>query len=121
MFMNIPTKAIHININWSLFKQQKKRGKAIADYGRNVYNKIMDLTKKHCIPCEGGTPPLLNEKEDELIGQISDWMLVRDGMHKITRQFKFKDFKKAMARMILDKGFFNLLERIAKQEREFKE
>lgn len=56
----------------------------------------MDLTKKHCVPCEGGTPPLSNEKEDELMGQISDWTLVRDGTHEITRQFKFKNFKEAI-------------------------
>ena len=55
-----------------------------------------DLTKKHCVPCEGGMLPLTNEKEDELIKQISDWLLLRDTTHKITRQFKFKDFKKAM-------------------------
>jgi len=56
----------------------------------------MDLTKKHCVPCEGGTPPLPDEKEDELIKQAQDWNLFRDGTHKITRQFKFKDFKKTM-------------------------
>ncbi|MBI2614059.1 MAG: 4a-hydroxytetrahydrobiopterin dehydratase [Candidatus Levybacteria bacterium] len=56
----------------------------------------MDLTKKHCVPCEGGTPPLSNEKEDEMLKLIQGWMLVRKGTHKITRQFKFKDFKKAM-------------------------
>jgi len=55
-----------------------------------------DLTKKHCVPCEGGAPPLPSDKEDELIKQVSDWMLVRDGTHKITKQFKFEDFKKAM-------------------------
>lgn len=55
-----------------------------------------DLTKKHCVPCEGGTPPLTGEKEDELIKQTPDWLLLRDGTHKITKQFKFEDFKKAM-------------------------
>jgi 4a-hydroxytetrahydrobiopterin dehydratase len=56
----------------------------------------MDLTKKHCIPCEGGTPPLSNEKEDEILKLIQGWTLVRDGTHKITRQFKFKNFKEAI-------------------------
>ena len=64
----------------------------------------MDLTQKHCVPCEGGTPPLPDEKEDEVLKrvqhdnkQVSDWLLIRDGTHKITRQFKFKDFKEAIA------------------------
>ena len=55
-----------------------------------------DLTKRHCVPCEGGTPPLSNEKEDEMIRQANGWILLRDGTHKIRRQFKFKDFKSAM-------------------------
>lgn len=57
----------------------------------------MDLAKKHCIPCEGGTPPLSDEKEDEMLKLVKGWMLVRDGTHKITRQFKFKNFKEAIA------------------------
>lgn len=56
----------------------------------------MNLSRKHCVPCEGGTPPLANDKEDELIKQTSGWILLRAGTHKITRQFKFKDFKQAM-------------------------
>lgn len=56
----------------------------------------MDLTKKHCVPCERGMLPLADEKENEMLKLIQGWLLVRDGTHKITRQFKFKDFKKAM-------------------------
>ncbi len=56
----------------------------------------MDLTKKHCVPCGGGMPPLTNDREDELIKQIEGWMLLRDGTHMIQRRFKFADFKKAM-------------------------
>lgn len=57
----------------------------------------MDLIQKHCVPCEGGTPPITNEKEDEFIKEVSDWLLVRDGTHKITRQFKFKNFRESMS------------------------
>ena len=56
----------------------------------------MDLTKKHCVPCEGGTLPLSEEKENELIKQTAEWRLSRDGVHKISRMVKFKDFKTAM-------------------------
>ena len=37
-----------------------------------------------------------DEKENEMSKQISDWVLLQDGTHKITRQFKFDDFKEAM-------------------------
>lgn len=56
----------------------------------------MDLARKHCVPCEGGTPPLPDTKEDELIQQAPNWQLFRDGTHRIRRRFIFKNFKKAM-------------------------
>lgn len=56
-----------------------------------------DLTKKHCIPCESGDPPVPEEKEDELKVQVPDWLLLRDGEHKLRRQFKFKTFMDAIA------------------------
>lgn len=56
----------------------------------------MDLTQKHCVPCEGGMPPIPNNKEDELLKKTPGWFLIRDGTHRITRQFTFKNFKDAM-------------------------
>ncbi len=56
----------------------------------------MDLTTKHCVPCEGGTPPLPDAKEDKFKMHVPQWILVREGVHKITRQCKFKDFREAM-------------------------
>ncbi len=58
----------------------------------------MDLTQKHCVPCEGGAPPLKDSEEEKLKEKISDsWFLIRDGTHKLRRQFKFKDFKESMS------------------------
>lgn len=60
----------------------------------------MDLSKKHCVPCEGGDPPLPDTKEDELKNGIPNWILLRnDGqtvVHKLRRQFTFKDFLSAI-------------------------
>lgn len=56
----------------------------------------MDLTQKHCVPCEGGTPPLPESEEDKLKAQVPAWLLLRQDTHKLRRQFTFKDFEEAM-------------------------
>lgn len=56
----------------------------------------MDLNSKHCVPCEKGDPPLSQESEDKLIKEVPSWLLLRDGTHKLKKQFKFKNFKEAM-------------------------
>jgi len=67
-----------------------------------------DLTTKKCTPCEGGTPPLNGEKVGEYLKQIPEWTLA-EGKKKISRTFKFKNFKEAMA-------FLNKVALIAEEE-----
>ncbi len=56
----------------------------------------MNLESKHCVPCEGGTPPLLKREIDELLKQLtSPWELVRT--ERIQRDFEFSDFKDGLA------------------------
>lgn len=69
----------------------------------------MDLTTKHCVPCKGGTPPMTDMDEDRYIKETPSWTLLREGMHKIKRQFAFKDFKGAM-------GFIDKVAEIAEAE-----
>lgn len=57
----------------------------------------MDLTKKKCVPCEGGTPPMPPSEEDKYKDEIPSWELNRDGNHSIERQFEFSDFQSAMS------------------------
>ncbi|KKP99174.1 MAG: pterin-4-alpha-carbinolamine dehydratase [Microgenomates group bacterium GW2011_GWC1_38_14] len=57
---------------------------------------MTDLSQKHCVPCEGGDPPLTEEEEDGLIKKVNGWFLLRDGEHKIRKVFKLKSFKEAM-------------------------
>ena len=66
----------------------------------------MDLAQKKCIPCEAGTPPLEEEKINELIKQIPTWTL-KDG--HLYKKFKFKDFLEAMK-------FINKIAQIAESE-----
>ena len=52
------------------------------------------LAAGHCVPCEAGTPPMESDRARELLAQVPGWELADD---KLTRQFRFKDFKAAMA------------------------
>ena len=66
----------------------------------------MDLTQKKCKPCEGGVLPLTEEQTNNLLKQIPSWT-IKEG--NVFKQFKFKDFKEAMA-------FVNKVAGIAEQE-----
>ncbi len=69
----------------------------------------MSLIDQHCVPCEGGMPPLVDTKEDELLLEIPKWLLLRNGTHRLRRQFKFKDFKGSIA-------FVNKVAELAEKE-----
>ena len=66
----------------------------------------MNLTQKKCSPCEAGTPPLEEDKINELLKEIPAWTL-KDG--HLYKKFKFKNFVEAM-------GFVNAVAEIAEQE-----
>ena len=66
----------------------------------------MDLTKKRCVPCEAGTPPLEMLKVNQLLKEIPTWTLKEGHLFK---KFKFKNFAEAMK-------FVNKIAQIAEQE-----
>ena len=66
-----------------------------------------DLSKKHCVPCEGNVPPLSPADSDALRAELaSPW---RIHQNKLTAEFTFSDFKEAMK-------FVNAVAEIAEQE-----
>ena len=52
------------------------------------------LAQGHCKACEAGTPPMSEEQAREMLPQVPGWEL--EG-NKLTRRFKFKDFRGSMA------------------------
>jgi len=68
---------------------------------------IIDLKQKHCVPCEGGMPPLTHEQIAHYAPQTPDWKIVDD--RKITKEFKFKDFMAAIS-------FINEVAEVAESE-----
>ncbi|HVN26151.1 MAG TPA: 4a-hydroxytetrahydrobiopterin dehydratase [Candidatus Paceibacterota bacterium] len=56
---------------------------------------IIDLRQKHCVPCEGGMPPLNKEQIAHYAPQAPGWTVSADDK-RISRELKFKDFAEAM-------------------------
>ena len=55
----------------------------------------MTLTQKHCVPCQGGIPPLTRSEADTFMGQVPGWELAAGG-DRIHRKFGFDDFQAAL-------------------------
>ncbi len=68
----------------------------------------MKLSEKHCVPCEGGVPPLDTKSIKKYSNQLGKGWTVIDGK-KLRREFKFKNFVQAM-------GFVNQVALLAQAE-----
>lgn len=53
-----------------------------------------ELTSRHCKPCEGGTPPLSQEKAASYLADLPGW---EPGDGEIFRRFEFKNFYQTVA------------------------
>lgn len=56
----------------------------------------MTLAEQKCVPCEGGALPLTIQEAETLMKDIHGWELA-GGAKQIEKEFKFKDFKSALA------------------------
>jgi len=71
-------------------------------------NSSCDLSKKRCIPCRGGVPPLKGESLAKLKSQLDkNWKVIDE--HHLEREFIFKNFQEALA-------FTNKIGEVAEQE-----
>ena len=69
---------------------------------------MTNLTKKKCVPCEGGVPPLKRAEAEELLKELNDWALIDDA-HLLAKSFRFKNFVTTME-------FVNEVAAIAEEE-----
>jgi len=57
-----------------------------------------ELTEQKCEACRVGAPSVTADEIKELQPQVADWKIIQeDGIPKLDRQFKFKNFKEAIA------------------------
>jgi len=54
------------------------------------------LTDRHCVPCEGGIPPMEHAEAEAMLGEIEGWKLSEDGK-TIHRRFEFRGFFRTMS------------------------
>src|SRR5258708_16632840 len=57
-----------------------------------------ELTEQKCVACRVGAPSVTAEEIKELQPQVSEWQIItEEGIPKLDRSFKFKNFKDAIA------------------------
>ena len=71
-------------------------------------NTARELTRKHCVPCEGGIPPLTRDKAQAYLQELPGWQLTADGQ-RVRREWRLKDFQASLA-------FCNAIGKIAEAE-----
>ena len=54
----------------------------------------MALHQQHCIPCQGGVPPLDPKEQNRLAVEVPDWAIKE--RHHLERNWEFPDFKSAL-------------------------
>ena len=69
---------------------------------------MSDLLSKRCIPCEGGTEPLMRPAAEKLLKEVNGWQLSGDGK-KLSKVYKFVNFAEAMV-------FANKIAALAEEE-----
>lgn len=71
-------------------------------------NSHCNLSKKHCVPCKGGVPPLKGKQLAELQHELGkEWTVVDE--HHLEKSYTFKNFVEALA-------FTNKVGAIAEEE-----
>ncbi len=58
----------------------------------------MSLAAEHCEACRKGAPMVSPEEQEALLREIPDWAVVEvDGVPRLTRTYRFKNFAGALA------------------------
>ena len=67
------------------------------------------LAALKCVPCKGGEPLLSDAEITDLQSQALEWQVVRDGIKRLERIFKFRNFAESLA-------FTNQVAKIAEEQ-----
>ncbi len=70
---------------------------------------MSELSKKRCVPCEGGIPALNPDEARALMRKLADGWALNEAATEIRRDFKFRNYYETMA-------FVNAVAYMAHQE-----
>ena len=57
---------------------------------------MSELSRKHCVPCDGGTPRLKGKPLADIRKKLkSRWQVIKG--HHLEKEYTFKNFKEALA------------------------
>lgn len=66
------------------------------------------LAKKHCVPCQGGVPPLKGDQLKEYAKYLGEsWKIINE--HHLEKEYNFPDYRHALT-------FTNLIGELAERE-----
>jgi 4a-hydroxytetrahydrobiopterin dehydratase len=69
---------------------------------------VEQLTRKKCLPCEGGVPPCTQAEAHAQLQRLTGWRLVREGQ-RIRKEWTVKNFMAGL-------DFFNRVAQLAEAE-----
>jgi len=58
---------------------------------------MTELTKQKCVPFESDNPPMMENEIEDYLQEVPDWDVVEvEGVQRLKRTFKFKNFAEAL-------------------------
>jgi len=55
---------------------------------------MSNLSNQKCIPCQGGMPPIAEEKREQLLLELNEWEII--DKHHLSKSYQLKNFKEAL-------------------------
>lgn len=96
-------KAMVLPWPWPFEKEEKERGASRISAWRAFPPgqgrvEVALLFSERCVACRADSPHVSDQDVGELHPQVPDWrIVVEDGIRKLERAFRFRDFQQALA------------------------
>ena len=104
--LQYPSRVLVFRLPW--LRSCVPEGRGAPEETNMATASVAELTRKHCVPCEGGIPPLSAEQVRSFLASLPAWKLTSDGQ-RIRREWRAKDFLVAL-------DFFNRVGKLAEEE-----